>query len=512
MLFKKLRNFIIICLSGFILSLSTPGYDLGFFAWVGLVPLFVILIMPGKSKEVVFLSFLFGFIYNLSCLKWIISLHPLYWLGFNNVQSYLVSFIAYFITCAYNGLFFILFALIFLLVKKFGPFPFNQGIINKILLSLLWIVVFNKISASKCLLGFPWTLIEYSQYKNFYLIQISEYLGSQFISFLIVFFNLAVAEFVVYFLSVEKISGTYISKSPFQLTYLMGNILFAAGLITVTSLLGIQLYSNTIKSSRSLPSHYVCVVQGNLPIKSTRGGHIDKSLSKKTYEDLIRYCKSEIIIAPEGSLPTNFSNDTGIQSWLKENARKENADIIFGSYCKNNSDFTNCAVVYSPETKAFSYYNKEILVPFGEFTPFSPFLPELIKELTSFTLGYGFEEGKNTSLSYLRAGKAGINICFELIFPSIIQKHILSGANFLINLSDLSWFSDTLIRKQFVAFGVFRAIESRKPLIISSNDGISAFIDQTGIIKSFSAPKSRYILKDRIVPNNKKTFYAEYGW
>ena len=75
-----------------------------------------------------------------------------------------------------------------------------------------------------------------------------------------------------------------------------------------------------------------------------------------------------------------------------------------------------------------------------------------------------------------------------------------------------SWFSSDLVKQQFLSFAVFRAIENRKPFIIATNNGISAFIEPSGKIKSQSLPNTQGILLDWVNPNKKVTFYAKYGW
>ena len=146
------------------------------------------------------------------------------------------------------------------------------------------------------------------------------------------------------------------------------------------------------------------------------------------------------------------------------------------------------------------------------YVPFYSLLSGPLKKFSDFAIGSGFKKGQRHNPLKLSTSNVGINICFELIFSTLIRKHSLHGANFLLNLSDLSWFRNNLIKKQFLAFGVFRAIENRKPLIISTNNGISTFIEPTGKIKKSSILDKEVILSDWINPNNKITFYAKYGW
>src|SRR3989338_3198374 len=497
--------------SGFLLSLSAPGYNLWFLAWICLSPLFIIINTSKKINEAVIYSFIFGFAYNFWYLHWLFSLHPLSWLGFNKPSSILISLFVHTAVSVLNSLYFVIFAIIVRYLKK-APFnPYNEGIPNIMLNSFLWVLIFNKIQEWEILFGFPWTLIEYSQYKNIFLIQIAECFGSLSIGFLIVIFNFVFSELLIWMFNIERIAGRYVSRDPGQLETIFKGFALIIVLISFSLFTGIFLYGINKQHFSNL-SQSVCVLQGNLPLKVTRGGKQDISFAKKTYSGLLSNNNAKLLVIPEGALPVVFDQDVNVQYWLKTVAKNKQADIISGSYCGENEKLTNCAVLFSPQKNKFFHYEKERLVPFGEYTPFSWILPHFLKRFASNLICEGFSKGRETLPIKTSIGNAGINICFELIFPRIVRKHSLEGANLLINLSDLSWFNNDRIKQQFLAFAVFRAIENRRPVIIAANNGISAFIDQSGKINSQSIPNTQGVLIDWINPNNKITFYSKYGW
>ena len=502
---------LLIFLSGVILSLSAPGYDLWFLAWIGLTPLFIIINTSKKIRDVIVYPFLFGLAYNLFYLHWLFSMHPLYWLGFNGFQSYLISFLSVCVVSIYNALFFVLFAVFVFLMRKFSLITYKSGISYVLIVAFSWLIVFNKLLSCEFLFGIPWTLVEYSQYKNLYLIQIAEYLGGISISFLIVFFNIVLADFFIWLFNIEKIGSRYIPRDPGKLISIITCFSFIFILISLSIASGLYLFWKN-QESFSDKSKTICVLQGNLPIKATRGIKLDINQAKKNYEKLIENNDGILFIAPEGALPTNFLYDSITQKWIRNLTLSKKSDLIFGSYCKNHEQFTNCAVFSSQHKNNFSYYEKERLVPFGEFLPLSQLLQKIVKRLTSVSIGQGFGKGTENPLFNTSLGEVGITICFELIFPSMVRKRILQGAELLINLSDLSWFSNIRIKQQFLGFAVFRAIENRRSIIISSNDGISAFIEPSGKIKSRSIPDSEGVLINWVNPGNKISFYTKYGW
>lgn len=507
----KFPKAVISILAGYFLSLSAPGYDFWFIAWIGLSPLFIIINTSKKIKEIILFTFLFALSYNIPYLSWLFSLHPLNWLGLNNFTSIMISLLALLSVSVYNSLFFAFYSLIHTFIKRISTKPYSQGILKYTISTFLWLIIFNKLSSSRVLLGFPWTLIEYSQYNNLYLIQIAEYFGSISISFLIVFFNLLLTDFLIWLFSIDKISERYIPRSPGELSHLISSFLFFAIILFACLIFGAGSFHKN-KQVFTKKSKTICILQGNLPTGVTRGSKMDIDLAKKTYTELIQSNNAELIILPEGALPITFNNNISINTWLKNFIDKKGYDLISGTYCKSGLEIYNCAVNYTQLNKKFSYYKKERLVPFGEYTPFSYLLPPFLRVFSTNLIGEGFKEGKKQPLLVNVSGKTGINICFEIIFPTMIRKHALKGAKILINLSDLSWFSNNNIKKQFLSFGVFRAIENRKCVIIAANSGISAFIEPNGTIKNQSLVNSKGSLLDWVNPNNKITFYTKYGW
>ena len=130
-------------------------------------------------------------------------------------------------------------------------------------------------------------------------------------------------------------------------------------------------------------------------------------------------------------------------------------------------------------------YQKQKLVPFGEFLPFEKLLNQVgIKKITE---GYG---------SFLRGGEQKnlvINklnilplICYEIIFTKFVQKSE-PNTNLIINISEDGWFGNSIGPYQHFIKGVYRAIEQNSFLIRSTNKGLSAIINNRGeIIKKLN--------------------------
>jgi apolipoprotein N-acyltransferase len=162
-------------------------------------------------------------------------------------------------------------------------------------------------------------------------------------------------------------------------------------------------------------------------------------------------------------------------------------------------------------------YFKKNLVPFGEYTPFVGLLPKPLKMLAKSTIGEGFKVSplklKPTKTQRLQIANS---ICFELLFPKLISNQVNQNADLILNINDLSWFNNflkgELIKKQFLAIAVFRAIENKKELVLAGNTGYSALIDATGRIRHISNSGRISILLGKFLPNQLKSSYTLYGW
>ena len=137
----------------------------------------------------------------------------------------------------------------------------------------------------------------------------------------------------------------------------------------------------------------------------------------------------------------------------------------------------NSAYLINPEGVAIDRYDKQHLVPFGEYIPFRRFLPlpgPLVDNIGDFSTG---RPEKPLSC---QGAEIGVLICFESIFPELAREWTATGANLLVNITNDAWFGRSSAPWQHLSMAVFRAVENRRSLVRSANTGVSAFIDPLG--------------------------------
>jgi len=71
-------------------------------------------------------------------------------------------------------------------------------------------------------------------------------------------------------------------------------------------------------------------------------------------------------------------------------------------------------------------------------------------------------------------------LCYEVLFAGLARQLARSGAGILVNLSNDTWFGSSGAAEQHLAAAMYRAIETRRPLLRATHGGISAGLDASG--------------------------------
>jgi apolipoprotein N-acyltransferase len=119
---------------------------------------------------------------------------------------------------------------------------------------------------------------------------------------------------------------------------------------------------------------------------------------------------------------------------------------------------------------------------FGEYVPFTRWLP-FLKWFTPIT--GGFTPGTSpTRFNFDDLGvSASVLICFEDIFPMLARDAADTGADFLLNLTNDGWFGAASQQRAHAANAVLRAVETGRPLVRCTNNGLTCWVDRHGRIR-----------------------------
>lgn len=198
---------------------------------------------------------------------------------------------------------------------------------------------------------------------------------------------------------------------------------------------------------------------------------------------LVREASPDLIVWPETALPFYLQDMSDLGLRVSECARSGNFNLITGApgYRKGEAQDSylifNRAFLLNRRGNSSGWYDKEHLVPFGEYAPFG----EYLSVLNSLWEGISdFTPGENSAPLRADSVALGLLICYETIFPELAQKRVEEGAEVLVNISNDAWFGRSSAPKQHLRLSVLRAVEQGRALIRSTNTGISTFIARTG--------------------------------
>lgn len=356
-------------------------------------------------------------------------------------------------------------------------------------------------------MAFPWFVLGYTQFNFLYLIQISSYTGVYGVSFVVIFTSLVAAYMVL------RINRTV------KIFYFI--LAFCLLLLTVS--FGHKVIQEQLRHIQSSPKELrVALMQPYTHKLFISGYDEDVVYTIAGQMEALKDKKAAFVIWPESSLPGDLLSSE-YMDYIKEQSKELNVWQIFGGTEEIDGEQYVAAVLVDEEGIADDY-KKTQLVPFGEFLPFQGLLGGFYKAngITSLTgtFSAGKEPGKIFSIMADAPGeskqtqyKFGTEICFESIFPSIYRAQALSGADFFVNISNDGWFLVSAAPYQHLRANVFRAVENRRPLLRSTNTGVSAWIDSLGRIRvETGLDKQESLVFDFIFKEgNTKTFYTSHG-
>jgi apolipoprotein N-acyltransferase len=212
-----------------------------------------------------------------------------------------------------------------------------------------------------------------------------------------------------------------------------------------------------------------------------------------------------LVIWPELPAPLYYDDDADFRHEADAIAALHGY-FLFGtvSYTREHNPL-NSAVLLGPGGE-IGHYDKIDLVPFGEYVPpvFS-FVNRVTHEAGDFVPG--------DTIKVLPAGaqKMGVFICYEAAFPDLVRQFTASGANVLVNLSNDGYFGHSEARAQHLLIARMRAVENRRYLIRSTNDGLSAIVDPAGKIVQSIPPFRPLAAIVRYATVGETTFYSRHG-
>ncbi|MBV1930506.1 MAG: apolipoprotein N-acyltransferase [Porticoccaceae bacterium] len=250
----------------------------------------------------------------------------------------------------------------------------------------------------------------------------------------------------------------------------------------------------------------VILVQPNNPVLSKWDDKALPLILSDIREKTLTFADSDLIIWPESGIPALQNN---VQAFLHEldlSAKNQNTGLITGIPSYSDGQYFNSVIGLGT---ASGSYQKRRLVPFGEYVPLEHWLRGLISffDLPMSAFSVGADEQALIAIGPYQLATA---ICYEIAYSAPLAKDARQ-ANLLLTVSNDTWFGDSLGPHQHLQIARIRALETGKPLLRATNDGITAFIDSRGQLVKQLPRFSSGVLEGQIQPHEGMTPYARWG-
>jgi len=253
-----------------------------------------------------------------------------------------------------------------------------------------------------------------------------------------------------------------------------------------------------------------------------------------TMTDSILITQPDLVVWPETAIPYDLNERKEDLALLKSHIEFNNFHLLTGaidfSISEGKIQKHNAGYFFTPADTVINIYRKLLLVPGEETIPFNEILPDWMNPLEKGQLTAGKEPvtfeitlipykmefieedwqvtGRSDKLETIRLSSV---ICYESVFPNIVQRFFDQGCNLLIVITNDAWFDYTSQPFQHLQASVLRAIEQRTSVVRCANTGISAFIDPYGR-RYFDSLPFRKTSAQKIMPVHKEpSFYSQYG-
>ncbi|MCS5707880.1 apolipoprotein N-acyltransferase [Candidatus Berkiella cookevillensis] len=252
----------------------------------------------------------------------------------------------------------------------------------------------------------------------------------------------------------------------------------------------------------------VALIQGNIPQRMRWSPeHVAQIMN--VYENQTKKALSaDVIVWPEGAIPLPLPYSNNYFQNIQKIAKDNDVALIAGvpEQAADQDSYYNALIGLG---LASGIYYKERLVPFGEFVPFEKMLRGLIGFFDLPMSSFIQNDRANNQQLTIFGLKVAPAICYEIAFPTIVRKNAYD-ADFIITVSNDTWFGRTNGPKQHLEIAQWRAIETGRYILRATNTGLTAIISPNG--HSDIAPQFEpAILFGKIFPMRGQTPWVTFG-
>lgn len=493
-------------ITAFLLLFSYPTFNLNFLGFIALIPVLFVVYRTTVVKTLAY-GVLAGFTFYCLYLFW--------------MNAYLAVIGVTFTTLLFGSYFVI--TLIFINLAS-RAFPRYRAYITP----FIWIAV--EYVRSFGFLAFTFGSMGYSQHTFLRFIQIADIGGEPLVSFLVVFFNAAVCDFVIRLIEDRegKVRTAFRRAIP---------VIISAALLVTSVVYGSFRFSEPIPEHKRLKLSLVQALSSPRTEWKREKWKTLKRLTDLSKESVGENAGVDLVVWTETAIRTslrpNLLNGTPYHRKIQDLITELDTEFVIGSpdnfypgqgdrlntndltevYPSKDRDeiWTNSAYHLNRNGEITGRYDKFKLTPFGEHFPIGEKLGFLQGILDKFTDSAGFTPGTVHTVFDNPVLPFGVVICWEGTYGYFIREFVRNGAEFIINISNDMWTRTEAGHFQHFSMTKFRAVENRIWFARAANDGVTAFINPRGEVVKILPIKEEGYLVGEVGPRARETFYTRNG-
>lgn len=255
----------------------------------------------------------------------------------------------------------------------------------------------------------------------------------------------------------------------------------------------------------------VALIQGNIPQEQKWDPKYRKKIINTYTGFTEKSWDADFILWPEAAYPVFYHQALKTITSLDIRASEKEVAIVSGAARWEPKDnginhyYNSIFVIGNGD----GVYNKQKLVPFGEYVPMGSLIRGLIP---FFDLPMSdFNEGSADQAPLLANGMLfSAFICYEIVYPELVRTQA-RDKDFLVTISNDAWFGRSWGPLQHFEMARMRALETGKYLLRGTNTGVTAIIDHKGNVQSQLPQFQEGVLKGVVYGTEGQTPFVRFG-
>lgn len=189
--------------------------------------------------------------------------------------------------------------------------------------------------------------------------------------------------------------------------------------------------------------------------------------------------KPDLVVLPENSTDIDPYRDEIARQIIDDSVKDVGVPTLVGAVVSiGTENRATRSLVWDPVTGAGDYYDKQHLVPFGEYTPFK----EIVLALSERANLVGRQSVAGDKPGDLKLGPVTIGAvnCYEVAYDDTVRGTVLAGGTPLVVQTNNATYAESNLPPQQLAMSKLRAVEHNRAVVTAATTGISAYVTPDG--------------------------------